>query len=133
MAVHIERIAMILTALRGMSEYNSDTKDEVVFCTDEDYQTAEMIGNKLILHMAQAYQLIKGEEKKEMPKVKPLDQKQILLGLLPEEFESKLLVEEAKLQGIPRRTVYRWNDEWTEAGLVVKIRHGVYKKQLAVA
>ena len=116
-----------------MSEYNSDAMDKVVFCTDEDYQTAEMIGNKLILHMAQAYQLIKGEEKKEMPKVKPLDQKQILLGLLPEEFESKLLVEEAKLQGIPRRTVYRWNDEWTEAGLVVKIRHGVYKKHLAVA
>ena len=116
-----------------MSEYNSDAMDKVVFCTDEDYQTAEMIGNKLILHMAQAYQLIKGEEKKEMPKVKPLDQKQILLGLLPEEFESKLLVEEAKLQGICRRTVFNWSEEWLQAGVVTKIRHGVYKKQLAVA
>lgn len=133
MSVHIERIAMILTALRSMSEYDSDAKNKVIECSDVDYQTAEMIGNKLILHMAQAYQLIKGEEKKEMPKVKPLDQKQILLGLLPEEFESKLLVEEAKSQGICRRTVFNWSEEWLQAGVVTKIRHGVYKKCLFVA
>ena len=116
-----------------MSEYDSDAKNKVIECSDVDYQTAEMIGNKLILHMAQAYQLIKGEEKKEIPKVKPLNQKQILLGLLPEEFESKLLVEEAKSQGICRRTVFNWSEEWLQAGVVTKIRHGVYKKCLFVA
>ena len=123
MAVHIERIAMILSALRGNME----------ICSDEDYQTAELIGNKLILHMAQAYQLVKGIEKVEQPKVKPLDQKQILLSLLPEEFESKTLVEEAQLQGISRRTVFNWSEEWQEHGVIAKIRHGVFKKCLAVA
>lgn len=123
MAIHIERIAMILSALRG----NMDV------CSDEDYQVAEMIGNKLILHMAQAYQLVKGTEKIEQPKVKPLDQKQILLSLLPEEFESKTLLAEAQTQGIPRRTVFRWSDEWQEHGVILKIRHGVFKKQPAIA
>jgi len=134
MAVHIERIAMILSALRWKtSECYSDKMDTALSCTDEDYQTAEMIGNKLILHMAQAYQLVKGTEKIEAPKVKPLDQKQILLSLLPEEFESKTLLAEAQTQGIPRRTVFRWSDEWQEHGVILKIRHGVFKKRLAVA
>ena len=145
MAVHIERMAMILSMLRMTSgESNSPemeersrilsgTTDKAFLCSDEDYQTAEMIGNKLILHMAQAYQLVKGTEKVEQPKVKPLDQKQILLSLLPEEFESKMLIDEAQLQGISRRTAFNWSDEWQEHGVIIKIRHGVFKKCPAVA
>ena len=145
MAVHIERIAMILSMLRMTSalsrgagnelkpELNSGLTDKGLYCTDEDYQTAELIGNKLILHMAQAYQLVKGTEKVEQPKVKPLDQKQILLSLLPEEFESKMLIDEAQLQGISRRTAFNWSDEWQEHGVIIKIRHGVFKKCPAVA
>ncbi len=136
MAVHIERIAMILSALRiqNTDRCQVDLRIQTeLLCTDEDYQTAELIGNKLILHMAQAYQLVKGTEKIEAPKVKPLDQKQILLSLLPEEFESKMLVDEAQSQGISRRTVFNWSDEWQEHGIIVKIRHGVFRKQLAVA
>lgn len=83
--------------------------------------------------MAQAYQLVKGTEKVEQPKVKPLDQKQILLSLLPEEFESKMLIDEAQLQGISRRTAFNWSDEWQEHGVIIKIRHGVFKKCPAVA
>ena len=145
MAVHIERMAMILSMLRMTSgESNSPemeersrilsgTTDKAFLCSDEDYQTAELIGNKLILHMAQAYQLVKGTEKVEQPKVKPLDQKQILLSLLPEEFESKMLIDEAQLQGISRRTAFNWSDEWQEHGVIIKIRHGVFKKRPAVA
>ena len=136
MAVHIERIAMILSALRiqNTDRCQVDLRIQTeLLCSDVDYQTAEMIGNKLILHMAQAYQLVKGTEKIEAPKVKPLDQKQILLSLLPEEFESKKLVDEAQSQGISRRTVFNWSDEWQEHGIIVKIRHGVFRKQLAVA
>ena len=106
MAVHIERIALILSALRSCSPLSSarDVRPENLVCSDIDYATAELIGNKLILHMAQAYQLVKGTEKIEAPKVKPLDQKAILLSLLPAEFESKTLVAEAQSQGISPRT-----------------------------
>lgn len=136
MAVHIERIALILSALRVFCardleerETSSVVPDGIrLECSDTDYATAELIGNKLILHMAQAYQLIKGTEKIEAPKVKPLDQKAILLSLLPDEFESKHLVAEAQSQGISPRTSARWNEEWMVHGLVQKIRYGVYKK-----
>ena len=154
MAVHIERIAMILSALRGISPLTAQrdsaegtlsispeshsgssstsplrsVSSESLVCSDLDYATAELIGNKLILHMAQAYQLIKGTEKIEAPKVKPLDQKAILLSLLPDVFESKTLVAEAQSQGISRATVLRWNDEWQNHGFIQKIKYGVYKK-----
>ena len=134
MAVHIIRIAMILSALRKADELSAISIQHSDFlCSDEDYQTAELIGNKLILHMAQAYQMIKGTEKIEQPKIKPLDQKQILLSLLPEEFESKTLVEEAKTQGICRRTAFNWSEEWQQVGVIIKIRHGVFRKRLASA
>lgn len=134
MAVHIERIAMILSAMRmadKQSEFSHQHSD--FLCSDEDYQTAELIGNKLILHMAQAYQLIKGTQQITLPTVKPLDQKQILLSLLPDEFESKTLVAEAQSQGISPRTATRWNEEWQLQGMVQKVRHGIYQKQLACA
>lgn len=126
MAVHIERIAMILSALRLTSSVVTD--DIRMECSDIDYATAELIGNKLILHMAQAYQLVKGTEKMELPTVKPLDQKQILLSLLPEEFESKMLIEEAKAQGIPQSTVMRWCSQWIDRGTLARTSFGHYKK-----
>lgn len=140
MAVHIERIALILSALRSpsiSSELDSDTsslsgardvRPENLVCSDLDYATAELIGNKLILHMAQAYQLIKGTEKIEAPKVKPLDQKAILLSLLPAEFGHAILVKEAATQGIPARTAERWNEGWQQTGIVFRLKHDCYKK-----
>ena len=129
MAVHIERIAMILTAMREKPNPAPSLKGrEVLECSDSDYQTAEMIGNKLILHMAAAYRMIKGAEEVSVPKVQVLDQRQMLLSLLPEEFEVQHLVTEAKAQGLSYRTATRWNEGWLEEGLVVKIRHGVYRK-----
>lgn len=123
MGVQIERFAMILSAMRGNFEK----------CSDTDYQIAELIGNKLILHMASAYRLIKGAKEVAVPKIQALDQRKMLLSLLPGEFEMKTLLEEGKLQGISRRTLYNWNDEWQQIGTVIKIRHGVYRKQVASA
>jgi hypothetical protein len=91
MAVQIERIAMILTAMRGDSmlsrgagnelrpasnagiidkgiRLQDDTTDErddkdrpymvdTIYCSDQDYEAEEMIGNKLLLHMASAGRL----------------------------------------------------------------------------
>ena len=129
MAVHIERIAMILSTLR-LSETPSlqGRSGEAFYCSDIDYATAELIGNKLILHMAQAYQLVKGTEKIEAPKVKPLDQKAILLSLLPDEFGHAILVKEAATQGIPARTAERWNEGWQQTGIVFRLKHDCYKK-----
>lgn len=129
MAVHIERIAMILSALRlEQGIKTASLKDNGLICSDLDYATAELIGNKLILHMAQAFQLVKGTEKVSIPSVKPLDQKQILLSLLPAEFESKKLFDEAKAQGIPQSTVLRWCSQWIDRGTLARPSYGHYKK-----
>jgi hypothetical protein len=149
MAVHIERIAMILTAMRaaypqplpeGKGESGAQTTPPFrkgtgvgLLCSDIDYATAELIGNKLILHMAAAYRMIKGAEEVSVPKVQSLDQRKMLLSLLPEEFEVQNLVTEAKSQGLSYRTATRWNEGWMEEGLVIKVRHGVYRKRLASA
>ena len=131
MAVQIERMAMILSALRIQStDRFTDRIQTGLHCSDADYQTAELIGNKLMLHMAAAYKMIKGAEQPSVPAIQPIDQRQMLLSLLPPEFETKTLLEEAKSQGIPRSTVFRWNDIWIQQGKIVKLQHGIYKKAI---
>ena len=140
MAVQIERIAMILTAMRGMSALNADETDgdghriqslqtnEGWFCADEDYETAEMIGNKLLLHMASAYRMIDGDAQDVVPEIKPLDQRKVLFEQLKGEYEHRDLINEAKSQGISARTAFRWNERWQQEGLITKEKHGLYKK-----
>ena len=134
MAVHIERIALILSAMRLEQGIKTATlQEQRLICTDIDYQIAEMIGNKLILHIAAAYRMIKGAEEVAVPKIQALDQRTMLLSLLPEEYESWTLINEAKTQGVPERTAFRWNEKWQEEGVVVKVRQGHFRKQLACA
>ena len=112
----------------GESQMAFGTTNDVIFCDDEDYEAAEMIGNKMLLHMAAAYRMIDGDAQEVVPEIKPIDQRAILLATLPDEYESKKLYSEAQSQGICIRTATRWNDYWQEHGLVKKIRHGYYKK-----
>ena len=155
MAVTIERIAMVLSAMRSgesdspgkeershadsagkytgkgeieLPEYDSGLMDGVIFCSDQDYETAEVIGNKLLLHMAAAYRMIDGESQELVPEIKPLDQRKVLFEQLPEEYAHKELVAEAKAQGVPQSTILRWNNQWIENGLIRRISHGHYKK-----
>lgn len=129
MAVQIERMAMILTAIRGeMSEYYSDATDKTILCSDEDYETAEMIGNKMLLHMASAYRMIDGDAQDVVPEIKPLDQRKVLFEQLKGEYKLQELITEAKSQGVSRRSAIRWNDSWQENGMVLKTDYGHYKK-----
>lgn len=127
MAVQIERIAMVLSAMRLEHSSISSQHSDIV-CTDEDYETAEIIGNKLLMHMASAYRMIDGEEQELVPEIKPIDQRTVLYEQLPDEFQSKVLVREAVSQGISRRTAIRWNEIWQHEGLVRQIKYGTYRK-----
>ena len=132
---------MILTGMRGdstltrraaneegMSGYNPDTMDKVIFYEDEDYETAEIIGNKMLMHMAAAYRMIDGEAQECVPEIMPLDQRKVLFEQLKAEYNHKELIEEGKIQGISRATILRWNERWLEEGLIVRIHHGQYQK-----
>ena len=129
MAVQIERIAMILTAMRlKQSEVGQKELGGIIECSDTDYQTAELIGNKLLLNMAVTYRMIEGDKQDLVPEIKPLDQRKVLFEQLKTIYERKELIQEAKTQGISERTAERWNDKWQESGLVIKLEHGKYKK-----
>ena len=135
MAVQIERMAMILTAMRIQNteyriqtESDSELMNEKILCTDEDYETAEMIGNKMLLHMAAAYRMIDGDAQDVVPEIKPLNQRKVLFEQLKPEYKLQELITEAKSQGISRATVIRWNDAWQEQGMVSKIEYGHYRK-----
>jgi hypothetical protein len=118
MAVQIERIALILSAMRGnLSE-----------CTDTDYEMAEMIGSKMLMHMAMAYRMIKGDEQETMPEVKGLDQRKVVFDGLKARYQLNDLIKEAQSQGVSRSSAIRWNNQWIEKGMVRKENHGEYRK-----
>ncbi len=98
-------------------------------CSDADYYTAEIIGNRLLLHMAAAYKMIEGEKTELVPQIETSCQKQMLYERLGGEYNHKALAQEAKRQGISKRTAERWNLSWIENGLVTKINYAEYKKR----
>lgn len=131
MAVQIERMAMILSVLRAQStdRFQVDLRIQTeLLCTDEDYETAELIGNRLLLHMAAAFRMINGDEQECVPEIKPLDQRKVLYEQLKGEFALGELINEAKSQGVSRSSAIRWNNQWIEQGLITKENHGNYKK-----
>ena len=129
MAIQIERIAMILSALRLGEDHSPITANlSPLSCTDTDYATAELIGNKLLLHMAAAFRMINGDSQELVPEIQPLDQRKVLYDQLPNEYQLNTLIAEAKTQGISRRSAIRWNDSWQENGLITKVKYGHYQK-----
>ena len=137
MAVQIERIALILSAMRGMSASNADEIDgkkdrpymvDTIYCSDQDYETAEMIGSKMLMHMAMAYRMIKGDEQETMPEVKGLDQRKVVFDGLKQRYQLNDLIKEAQSQGVSRSSAIRWNNQWIEKGMVRKENHGEYRK-----
>ena len=118
MAVQIERIALILSAMRG----------NLVECSDFDYQTAELIGSKILMHMAMAYRMIKGDEQETMPEVKGLDQRKVVFELLKPVYDNHELESEGKRQGVSRATIFRWNEKWLAEGLIIRSHRGKYQK-----
>ena len=129
MAVQIERIAMVLTVMRNIeSRILFGKTNEAFLCNNDDYEAAEMIGNKMLLHMAAAYRMIDGDAQDVVPEIKPLDQRKVLFEQLKAEYEHRDLINEAKAQGISARTAFRWNEKWQEEGLIIKEKHGLYRK-----
>jgi len=146
MAVQIERIAMILTAmrigsveraphcagLRGPRAHREQNDRpymvDTIYCSDQDYEAAEMIGGKLILHAAVAYKMIEGEKTELVPQIETSCQKQMLYERLKGEYEHQELLTEAKVQGISRATAQRWNERWLTEGKICRLQRGMYRK-----
>lgn len=127
MAVQIERMAMVLSAMRMEPSAVSHQPSDFL-CADQDYETAEMIGSKMLMHMAMAYRMIKGDETETMPEVKQLDQRKVVFEGLKAEYDNHELETEGKRYGVSRATIFRWNEKWLEEGLVIRSHRGKYQK-----
>ena len=129
MAVQIERIAMVLSALRMADKLSVISHQYSDFhCSDVDYETAEVIGSKMLMHMAMAYRMIKGDEQETMPEIKSLDQRMVVFDGLKARYQLNDLIKEAQSQGVSRSSAIRWNNQWIEKGMVRKENHGEYRK-----
>ena len=129
MAVQIERIALVLSAMRCVEEPSAISRQQSdLLCSDVDYETAEVIGSKMLMHMAMAYRMIKGDEQETMPEVKGLDQRKVVFELLKPVYDNHELESEGKRQGVSRATIFRWNEKWLAEGLIIRSHRGKYQK-----
>ncbi len=122
--INVMRIAAVLSALRLVE---SESESELT-CSEEDFQTAMVIGTKMLLHAADAYNQITEESKEAVPSIKGSYQKETFFVSLPEEFSTGECEQHGTRLGVCSRTIRRWIERWTETGKITKTEYGHYQK-----
>lgn len=144
MTVHTLRIAHILTMLRmldSMPEDNESNALETVsplafrrgdggeaLCAEPDFQSAMLIGRKLLLHAADAYTQINADHVTAIPAARGSFQQLTFLAALPNEFSTDECMKVALTSGIAQRSAERWLTTWVLEGLLTKPAKGYYRK-----
>lgn len=129
--INVMRIAAILSALRRESERESKSETEresVLVCSEEDFETAMVIGTKMLLHAADAYNQITEGNQEAVPSIKGSYQKDTFFVSLPQAFSTGECISLASRMGASEKTARRWIDHWIETGVLVKEKHGVFEK-----
>jgi len=139
-ANHSFRIAMVLSCLRKLSEWNNDIHrsifeedDRTLQCTEVDYHTALTIVECLIQHTAYVYERMAPKDDKNpfknSPK-QPSKEEIELYKLLPMgDFTTKEMLEIAQKNNISRSSLYRQLEGLQNVHFViVPIGRGKYKK-----
>jgi len=118
------RIAMLLTVSRYIYEGNTPVQ---AVCSDSDFKAALSMTNTFIKQAENLYlQMPKSNKKYKVLKT----DEQKLLEELNNEFTFTEIVEEGKRLEIPKGTVERFLRKFVKFNLVIKIKHGHYKKAL---
>ena len=126
MPVIMKRIGMILAGLRlDMTK----PLPERVECSDEDFQTMLLIGHKLLMHAAMVFQM--------MPELKATPVGEIggnmlqrqFFQMLPTAFTKQEAVEQAKVLGVPQKTMEDWLKKSIQRSNIERVSHGLYRKK----
>lgn len=132
MGITLMRIAAIISLLRWNEVCpqtdDSGSEPEVLYCSDSTYRLSLLIAGKLLLHAADAYNQIEGNDTAAVPSVKGSYQRAMLLETLPHEFSHKDSVNLGAQYGISVRTVERWLDAWLIGGQLSQPKYGMYQK-----
>ena len=113
------RITMLLTAIDC---YDNNLKEDNVFVKKEHLEASIALIDYLLDHNIKVLNLVPNTSSKSNHKSIP---KQEYLGLLDNIFSPDDFV---KKVGESQRQVYRYIDDWLNAGVIVKLSKGKYKK-----
>ncbi len=125
--INVMRIALVLSVLRKGFDTSRSASESIV-CSEEDFQTAMVIGTKMLLHAADAYNQITEDNKEAVPSIKGSYQKETFFVSLPEEFSTGECEQHGIRLGVCSRTIRRWIENWTETGQIIKTEYGHYQK-----
>ena len=137
--INVMRIAAVLTAIRqiggeaerltgfDISRSDSESIEKPMVCSEEDFQTAMVIGTKMLLHAADAYNQITEDNREAVPSIKGSYQKETFFVSLPASFSTGECVSLAERMGISERSTKRWLSQWAEQGQLTHV-HGNYEK-----
>jgi len=56
------------------------------------------------------------------------ERRNTLLSALPDEFSTKMAIEEGEKQGVPRKTLDNWLVKWQKEDIIQRTSQGVYRK-----
>ena len=141
--INVMRIAAVLSGLRLGERLEDaslqDTSLQVsgrfatgdgIVCSDADFQTAMVIGTKMLLHAADAYNQITEQSKEAVPSIKGSYQKETFFVSLPEEFSTGECITLAGKMGVAKRTAERYLNLFVSNGQLLNPHHGTYKKSI---
>lgn len=138
LALECYRYAMVLTALRRLSEWNAedsifDDDEQALVCDDRDFHTAMTIINCLVNHTGRVYAVLGSKDDDPFSKVaeQPSAELKRYYEALPGggEFKTADAMEVAKSLALPERTAKRLlGDMVTKYQVLGHPRHGIYFK-----
>ena len=125
MPVIMKRIGMIFTGFR--LDMNEPLPERVV-CSEDDFEAILLIGHKLLLHSAMMYQMLPQNKDAAPGEIgQSLIQKQFF-QMLPTDFSKQDAIEQAKVLGIPQKTINNWLTKFTQSTEILHVAHGQYHK-----
>ena len=125
MPVIMKRIGMIFTGFR--LDMNEPLPERVV-CSEDDFEAILLIGHKLLLHSAMMYQMLPQNKDAAPGEIgQSLIQKQFF-QMLPTDFSKQDAIEQAKVLGIPLKTINNWLTKFTQSNEILHVAHGLYQK-----
>lgn len=131
LAISIMRIGLVLNAVR--LDTDEPFPNELV-CSEEDFKTMLLLVEKLVGHMVEVLSELPEEENIDatiMMTDRSADAKarrDALLAALPEEFSTKMAIEEGAKQGVPRKTIDKWLLKWHNSHICQHVAQGLYRK-----
>ena len=119
----IFRIAMTLTGIRKGETKSTAEEIEIL---DDDFDIAFHIGTRCLSHSLLVSTSLKHSDTNQRHKL--LDAQVDLFDVMPDEFKTSDIIDEAGVRGISRSSVFRMLKKAQEYSLVVLVSTGYYRK-----